>query len=60
MKITEETKLVDTDNEKDIITALEILGGAALLQGNRRLYEHIYRAKVKYEDGAYLPLTNKT
>lgn len=54
MSIDDTTKLVDISTEKDIIEALECLAGAALLSGNRRLYEHIYRAKVQYNQGINL------
>lgn len=41
-------------SEEEILEALEILAGAALMKGNRRLYEHIYGAKVRYDSGAWL------
>lgn len=55
--VTDETKVVDCDTEEDILSALEILGGSALMKGNRRLYEHIYRAKIQYEQGVDLKAT---
>lgn len=57
--ITDDTKLVEINDEADILEALVILGGSALLMGNRRLYEHIYRAKVQYQQGVNLHLTDK-
>lgn len=47
MTITDDTKLVEINDEAGIIEALEVLGGSALLANNRRLYEHIYAAKVR-------------
>lgn len=58
MAIADGTKLVDIDGEEDILEALAILAGAALMQGNRRLYEHVYRAKVQYGQGVDLRLTD--
>jgi hypothetical protein len=49
-----ESVATDIKDEKDILTILEVLGGIALLGNNRRLYEHIYAAKVRYEDGQWL------
>lgn len=57
MTVDEDTKLVKIDDEEDILVALEVLAGAALMKGNRRLYEHIYRAKLQYEAGVNLRLT---
>lgn len=59
MAIDDDTKLVEIDSEEDIVLALEILGGAALLGGNQRLYEHILRAKVQYKQGVELNLLPK-
>lgn len=56
--ITDDTKLVEIDEEADILEALVILGGTALLKANRRLYDHIMRAKVQYEQGVNLHLTD--
>lgn len=49
MAVDDDTKVVDVNTEEDIIIALEILAGAALLAGNRRLYEHIYSARTQYK-----------
>lgn len=57
MTITEDTKLVEIDSTEDIVEALEILGGTALLSGNRTLYDHILRAKVQYGQGIVLNRT---
>lgn len=57
--LTDETLLVEIDAEEDILLALEVLGGAALISGNRRLYEHIYRAKIQYDQGVNLHLTDR-
>lgn len=57
MTIGDTTRLVDIDDEADILEALVVLGGAALMGGNRRLYDHIMRAKVQYDQGVDLDLT---
>jgi hypothetical protein len=53
-----ETMAEEVNEIPDILMALEVLGGAALLKGDRRLYEHIMRAKVQYELGINLHLTD--
>ena len=58
--IADDTRLVDINDEADILEALVILGGAALMKGNRRLYDHIMRAKVQHEQGVNLGLTETT
>lgn len=57
--IDDDTKLVAINSEEDILAALEILSGSALLAGNRRLYEHIARAKHQYAAGINLHLTDR-
>lgn len=58
MAITDDTKLVEIDDENEILEALVILGGSALMRGNRRLYEHICRAEIQYKEGINLHLTD--
>lgn len=58
MAITDETRVVEVETTEDILRALVILSGTALMQGDRRLYEHIMRAKVQYENSVNLHLTD--
>ena len=58
MAIDDDTKLVAIDDEEDIVQALEILAGAAIMKGNRRLFEHIKRAETQYRQGVDLHLTD--
>jgi len=53
MVVNDDTKVVECNTEEQIIEALEILAGAALLAGNRRLYEHIYGGKLRYQKGEW-------
>lgn len=58
MTITDETRLIDVNTPEEILEALTILVGSALMSGDRRLYEHVYRAKIQYENGVNLHLTD--
>lgn len=51
--VTDDTKVIECNTDEEILGALEILGGAALMHGNRRLYEHMYGAKVRYDKGLW-------
>lgn len=58
MTISDATRLVEINDTNDILQALVVLSGAALMHRDRRLYEHIFRAKVQYEKGVDLHLTD--
>lgn len=48
MTITDETRLVDINEVDDILEAVVILAGAALLRGDRLLYNCIFGGQMKY------------
>lgn len=59
MRVTEDPKISEATETEDILDALVLLGGAALECGNKRLYEHIMRAKLIYEKEARLEETGQ-
>jgi len=50
MPLTDATKLVDINTTEDILEALTVLSGAAIVSGNELLWFHIRRVEALYRN----------